>query len=83
MSINNITNESYNTQLLLKFKMTSFTYISELTSIKILLQVSNDKGDTAQQLSEFYINLAPNIGNVKQEILNGLSKPIDGTWGIR
>mmetsp|Transcript_35505 Transcript_35505/g.41096 ORF Transcript_35505/g.41096 Transcript_35505/m.41096 type:complete len:128 (-) Transcript_35505:55-438(-) len=69
MSINNLTNEPYNTQLVLKFRMTSFTYISELTSIKIMLDVSNSYGDTAQQLSEFYINPAPNIGTIKQEIL--------------
>lgn len=83
MSINNITNEPYNTQLLLKFKMTSFTYISEITSIKILLEVNNTLGDTSQQLSEFYINPAPNIGLIQQELLNGLTKPVDGTCTIR
>jgi len=83
MSINNITNEPYNTQLLLKFKMTSFTYISEITSIKILLEVNNTYGDTSQQLSEFYINPAPTIGNIQQELLNGLTKPVDGTCSIR
>ena len=63
--------------------MTSFTYISEITSIKILLEVNNSYGDSAQQLSEFYINPAPNIGNIQQEILWGVTKPIDGTWNIR
>lgn len=83
MEINDITNEVYNTQLTLKMRMTSFTYVSEVTSIKIMFQVNNTLGDTAKQLTEFYVNPAPIVGTMTQQIISGQTKPEDGTTTLR
>jgi hypothetical protein len=78
MPINNITNEVYNTQFSLKLRMTAFTFISEVTSIKFMLEVNNTMGDKTKQLTEFYVNPAPTAGSIQQEILTGQTKPVDG-----
>jgi hypothetical protein len=77
MFYNNITNEVYNTQLTLKMRMTSFTYISD-SSIKIMLNVANSYGDTVSELTEFYVNSAPNLGKITQQILTPELKPEAG-----
>jgi len=78
MQINSLTNEIFNTQFSLKLRMTSFTYISEVTSIKYMLVVNNTLGDETKEIAEFYVNPAPIIGTMQQEITTGQSKPIDG-----
>jgi hypothetical protein len=83
MEINTLTNEVYNRQLTLKMKMTSFTYISEVTSIKIMLEVNNTMGDSTKQLTEFYVNPAPTVGTMTQEIISGQTKPEDGVTTLR
>lgn len=83
MEINEITNEVYNTQLTLRMKMTAFTYISQVTSVKIMIEVNNTMGDVAKQLTEFYANPAPTIGTMTQEILSGQTKPEDGSTTLR
>ena len=83
MEYNSITNEPYNTQLTLRMRMTSFTFISEVTSIKILLEVQNSMNDTTTELTEFYINSSPTIGTITQEIISGETKPVSGSSQIR
>ena len=83
MEFNSITNEPYNTQLTLRMRMTSFTFISEVTSIKILLEVQNSMNDTTTELTEFYINSSPTIGTITQEIISGETKPVSGSSQIR
>lgn len=83
MEYNKITNEIYNTQLTLKTRMTSFTYLSEVTSVKVLIEVNNTMGDSAKQLTEFYVNPAPTIGTMTQQIISGQTKPEDGSTTLR
>jgi hypothetical protein len=83
MDINTITNEVFNTQLTLKMRMTSFTYVSEVTSIKIMLEVNNTLGDVTKQVTEFYVNPSPVVGTMTQQIISGQLKPEDGTTTLR
>ena len=83
MEYNSITNEPYNTQLTLKMRMTAFAFISDVTSIKILLKVQNSMNDTTTELTEFYTNTSPTIGTITQEIISGETKPVSGSSKIR
>lgn len=83
MEYNPITNEIYNSQLQLKMRTTSFTYFSEITSIKVMIEVNNTMGDTTKRLTEIYVNPPPTVGTMTQEIISGQTKPEDGSTDLR
>ena len=83
MEYSNITHLVYNDELTLKLRMTSFTYISEVTSIKYMLEVTNSMGDVAKELTEFYINPAPVVDTMTYSILSGQATPEEGNTTIQ